>query len=221
MFYKCFILFIIYSILGWSLEVLLSLYEHKRFINRGFLIGPYCPIYGAGSILLTLLLTNYENNIIILFILSMVICGILEYFVSFILEKIFKLRWWDYTNMKFNINGRICLETLVIFGIFGILLIKITNPFLLNILNQFNSNFLVIIAIILMSIFIVDIIISSNIVFNIKTITRNTKKDSTEEISNAIKKFIHNNLFMYNRIVKAFPHLTIINKKKKKKKKEV
>ena len=107
MFYKCFILFIIYSILGWSLEVLLSLYEHKRFINRGFLIGPYCPIYGAGSILLTLLLTNYENNIIILFILSMVICGILEYFVSFILEKIFKLRWWDYTNMKFNINGRI------------------------------------------------------------------------------------------------------------------
>ncbi len=221
MFYKCFILFIIYSILGWSLEVLLSLYEHKRFVNRGFLIGPYCPIYGAGSILLTLLLTNYENNIIILFILSMVICGILEYFVSFILEKIFKLRWWDYTNMKFNINGRICLETLVIFGIFGILLIKITNPFLLNILNQFNSNFLVIIAIILMSIFIVDIIISSNIVFNIKTITRNTKKDSTEEISNAIKKFIHNNLFMYNRIVKAFPHLTIINKKKKKKKKEV
>lgn len=220
MFYKCFILFIIYSILGWSLEVLLSLYEHKRFINRGFLIGPYCPIYGAGSILLTLLLTNYENNIIILFILSMVICGILEYFVSFILEKIFKLRWWDYTNMKFNINGRICLETLVIFGIFGVLLIKITNPFLLNILNQFNSNFLVIIAIILMSIFIVDIIISSNIVFNIKTITRNTKKDSTEEISNAIKKFIHNNLFMYNRIVKAFPHLTIINKKKKKKKKK-
>lgn len=219
MFYKCFILFIIYSILGWSLEVLLSLYKHKRFINRGFLIGPYCPIYGAGSILLTLLLTNYENNIIILFILSMVICGILEYFVSFILEKIFKLRWWDYTNMKFNINGRICLETLVIFGIFGILLIKITNPFLLNILNQFNSNFLVIIAIILMSIFIVDIIISSNIVFNIKTITRNTKKDSTEEISNAIKKFIHNNIFMYNRIVKAFPHLTIINKKDKKKKK--
>lgn len=218
MFYTCFILFILYSIIGWLLEVLLSLYEHKRFINRGFLIGPYCPIYGAGSVLLTLLLSNHEDNIIVLFILSMVICAILEYFASYILEKIFKLRWWDYTNMKYNINGRICLETMVVFGIFGVILIKITNPFFLNILNHFNSNTLAIIAIILMSIFIIDIIISSNVVFNLKSITRNTSKDSTEEISKAIRKFIHNNLFMYNRIIKAFPHLTIISKKKKGKK---
>lgn len=218
MFYTCFILFILYSIIGWLLEVLLSLYEHKRFINRGFLIGPYCPIYGAGSVLLTLLLSNHEDNIIVLFILSMVICAILEYFASYILEKIFKLRWWDYTDMKYNINGRICLETMIVFGFFGVILIKITNPFFLNILNHFNSNTLTIIAIILMSIFIIDIIISSNVVFNLKSITRNTSKDSTEEISKAIRKFIHNNLFMYNRIIKAFPHLTIINKKKKGKK---
>ena len=218
MFYTCFILFILYSIIGWLLEVLLSLYEHKRFINRGFLIGPYCPIYGAGSVLLTLLLSNHEDNIIVLFILSMVICAILEYFASYILEKIFKLRWWDYTDMKYNINGRICLETMLVFGFFGVILIKITNPFFLNILNHFNSNTLAIIAIILMSIFIIDIIISSNVVFNLKSITRNTSKDSTEEISKAIRKFIHNNLFMYNRIIKAFPHLTIINKKKKGKK---
>lgn len=136
------------------------------------------------------------------------------------MEKIFKLRWWDYTNMKFNINGRICLETMVPFGIIGVIVVKYVNPFLLNLINKIDPHTLTIIVIILMSLFIIDILISCNVIFNLKTVTRNVTKDSTEEIKKAIHKFIHNNMFMYERIVKAFPNMSKIIKEQKEKAKK-
>ena len=220
MFYTCFILFILYSIIGWLLEVLLSLYEHKRFINRGFLIGPYCPIYGAGSVLLTLLLSNHEDNIIVLFILSMVICAILEYFASYILEKIFKLRWWDYTDMKYNINGRICLETMIPFGIFGLIIMYKVNPFFLNILSKIPPVPIYIIASILIIPFLIDNYISSKAILEIQTINKNIqkkmliKKDDTERITKLVREKIEKSTKILNRrIIHAFPHLQLLKRK--------
>lgn len=219
MFYTYFLLYFIYSIIGWFLEVGLAFYEHKKFVNRGFLIGPYCPIYGVGCLLLTILLSKYINEPGVIFAFSIFICATLEYLTSYLMEKIFKLRWWDYSNMKFNINGRICLETLIPFGIIGVLVVKYISPFLINTINSINFNVLVIINIIILSILITDILISFNVVFNLKNVTRNLSKDSTEEIKKAIYKFIHNNIFMYNRIVKAFPNMKkIINEQKKRNK---
>lgn len=219
MFYTYFLLYFIYSIIGWFLEVGLAFYEHKKFVNRGFLIGPYCPIYGVGCLLLTILLSKYINEPGVIFAFSIFICATLEYLTSYLMEKIFKLRWWDYSNMKFNINGRICLETLIPFGIIGVLVVKYISPFLINTVNLINFNVLVIINIIILSILITDILISFNVVFNLKNVTRNLNKDSTEEIKKAIYKFIHNNIFMYNRIVKAFPNMKkIINEQKKRNK---
>lgn len=219
MFYTYFLLYFIYSIIGWFLEVGLAFYEHKKFVNRGFLIGPYCPIYGVGCLLLTILLSKYINEPGVIFAFSIFICATLEYLTSYLMEKIFKLRWWDYSNMKFNINGRICLETLIPFGIIGVLVVKYISPFLINTVNLINFNVLVIINIIILSILITDILISFNVVFNLKNVTRNLNKDSTEDIKKAIYKFIHNNIFMYNRIVKAFPNMKkIINEQKKRNK---
>ncbi len=219
MFYTYFLLYFIYSIIGWFLEVGLAFYEHKKFVNRGFLIGPYCPIYGVGCLLLTILLSKYINEPGVIFAFSIFICATLEYLTSYLMEKIFKLRWWDYSNMKFNINGRICLETLIPFGIIGVLVVKYISPFFINMINSINFNFLIIINIIILSILITDILISFNVVFNLKNVTRNLNKDSTEEIKKAIYKFIHNNIFMYNRIVKAFPNMKkIINEQKKRNK---
>ena len=133
--YTYFLLYFIYSTIGWILEVGLAFYEHKKFINRGFLIGPYCPIYGVGCLLLTILLSKYINEPGVIFALSIFICATLEYLTSYLMEKIFKLRWWDYSNMKFNINGRICLETLIPFGIIGVLVVKYISPFLINTIN--------------------------------------------------------------------------------------
>lgn len=220
MYYTYFLLFIIYSIIGWMLELLFSIVELKRIVNRGFLIGPYCPIYGAGCLLLVILLSSYADDPIVLFALSVLICSVLEYVTSWLMEKIFKLRWWDYSNMRFNINGRICLETMVPFGIVGVIVVKYVNPFLLNLLGKLSFNSLSIIAIITMSLFIIDVFISFNVVFNLKTITRSITKDSTEEIKKAVHKFIHNNIFMYERIVKAFPNMSkIIQDQKEKTKK--
>ena len=210
MFYTYSILFFIYSFLGWFMEVILSFYNEHKFVNRGFLLGPCCPIYGFGSLLLYFLLKNYTNNFMVLFILTMFICSLLEYITSYFMEKIFKLRWWDYTNMKYNINGRICLETMTPFSIIGALTIKYVTPHHIKFINNFSLKIILIISIFLITIFIVDIIISLIIVFRLKLVAKD-KKDSTIDIKKAISKFIKNDLYVYERILKAFPNL---NKKK-------
>ena len=123
-----FALFMIYSVAGWICEELLQIIQNKKIADRGFLIGPYCPIYGCGVILITICLTPFENHPVGLFILTMVLCGVLEYATSFIMEKAFNARWWDYSNMRFNINGRICVPYSIFWGILAVFLIKIAKP---------------------------------------------------------------------------------------------
>ena len=100
-----FLLFLIYAVLGWCCEVVVAFYNHKKFINRGFLIGPYCPIYGIGVLLIISLLEDFTDSWLALFVLAMVLCMVLEYITSYLMEKIFNARWWDYSSKKFNING--------------------------------------------------------------------------------------------------------------------
>ena len=142
------LLFFLYSFLGWCLEVLCKLVSEKKFVNRGFLIGPYCPIYGYGAILMSVLLQKYLDDPFTLFIMIVLICSVLEYFTSFFLEKIFHTRWWDYSHNKFNINGRICLETMIPFGILGLAIIYVLNPFFYNLLSYIPQKITNIISII-------------------------------------------------------------------------
>ena len=114
------------------MEVVGKLIEKKKFINRGFLIGPYCPIYGTGAILITFLLKKYVPYPFALFVMAILVCGTLEYLTSYLMEKIYHARWWDYTNRKFNINGRVCLETLLPFGIAATLILCKLNPLLIS-----------------------------------------------------------------------------------------
>lgn len=106
---KYFLYFIIYSFLGWFMEVCVSLWNKHKFINRGFLIGPYCPIYGWGCLAIILVVGKDTSDILGVFLKAILICSLLEYFTSYFMEKIYNVRWWDYSNKKFNINGRICL----------------------------------------------------------------------------------------------------------------
>lgn len=220
MFGKYFLLFILYSFIGWIGEIILSLIVNKKFVNRGFLMGPYCPIYGSGCLLLIILLSKYADEPFALFASSMIVCSVLEYFTSWAMEVIFKMRWWDYTNEKFNINGRICLETMVPFGIIGVLVVCYVNPFLVSLIDKLPTIVFDLIVVILACIFFIDLVISSNVIFNFKEVVKDSRKDSTEDIKKYIKKKIHNNKHLYNRLVNAFPHLRkipIINKSKKKK----
>lgn len=181
------LLFFIYSFAGWFMESVGGILNVKKFVNRGFLIGPYCPVYGCGVILITILLQKYSTDIPALFFLSTLICGTLEYATSYYMEKCFNARWWDYTNRKFNINGRICLETLLPFGIGGTLILCYINPFIVKYINLIPINILNILSYGLVSIFIIDIIFSFVIINSFKDETYKLK-DNTEEVSNKVKE---------------------------------
>ncbi len=212
-FLKYFLLFFIYAILGWIMESASVSIQSKKLINRGFLIGPYCPIYGFGGLIITLYLTQYKSNIVTVFFLSIIICSILEYLTSYLMEKIFKARWWDYSEKKFNLNGRICGENAIAFGIVSIIVLYLLNPIIKILISKINSQILLIITIIGFIIFISDTIISCNIVAKLKDTTNAisaTTKDVTTDISKLVKKtLIERNKIFQIRLIKAFPNSTL------------
>ena len=215
-----FLLFMIYSVAGWIMEVTCKSFEAKKFINRGFMIGPYCPIYGWGAIFITILLKRYISDWIVLFFMSMITCGILEYLTSYVMEKLFHARWWDYSRRKYNINGRICLETLVPFGLLGLTIMYITNPIILNALQSIPGNILNVIAIVLFVIFIIDGIVSLKVVSNVRATSTKLNKeakamDNTEEITAKVKEILRNKSVLNRRLIDAYPNLQTVLKKKK------
>ena len=218
-----FLLFIVYSILGWIMEVICSLYNLKKFVNRGFLIGPYCPIYGCGAILITILLKKYLDDPITLFIMAILLCGVLEYLTSYVMEKIFHLRWWDYSDKKFNINGRVCLNTIIPFGILGTVIMYVTNPFILDKIELLSDKILNIVFYILLSIYMIDNIISLITIFKIKnttaTVSMENRQDNTEEITQKVREILlgKQRAFTQKRLINAYPKLQTIRIKVKEK----
>lgn len=204
LFCKYFLLFMIYSFFGWVMEMIVCSIYDKKVVNRGFLIGPYCPIYGCGCILIISLLFKYRSDPITLVIMAILICGLLEYFTSYIMEKLLKARWWDYSNKRFNINGRICLETLVAFGALALLLTYIINPFFVGIIDGFSNVLLIVLAMILLVIFIVDMSISLKVISGFKKVARSVNKDNTEEITKKVKELLLERNWLYKRLVGAF-----------------
>lgn len=115
------LLFFACSFLGWCMEVTCKLVQFGRFINRGFLLGPLCPIYGTGAVLMAYFLPLWTTQVESTFLLALVLCGTLEYITSWLMEKLFHARWWDYSQKRFNINGRVCASNLLAFGVMGVL----------------------------------------------------------------------------------------------------
>ena len=207
-FYFYFILFLIYSFIGWAMEVCVTFPKYKKFVNRGFMLGPYCPIYVYSSIIMILYLNHYKDNPLTVFLLAVVVCSFIEYMVSYFMEKIFKARWWDYSNRKFNINGRVCLNNAFFFGVLGTFLVYFANPFFEGLLLKINTNTLNIISLILLIIFTIDFIISMYASFKLKNSLSKIDKDSTEEIKEKIKEKIESK-FLNRRIFKAYPKYKI------------
>ena len=206
-FRNLFFLFMFYSIVGWILEIIYNIFEEHKFVNRGFLIGPYCPIYGFGCLMITVFLWNNTQDFVGVFLKSVFICSILEYFTSYILEKIFKYRWWDYSNKKYNINGRICLETMVPFGLGACLIAKVINPFLFKVFGFMNDTFSTVLFIVLLVTILIDTVFSITFVCKISKVQKNTKADSTEELKSKMIEFIKKGRKFYRRIFNSFPDL--------------
>lgn len=213
--FNIFLLFMIYSIIGYVVEIIsVSLTEKKIVLNRGFLIGPYLPIYGFGAIAIIIFLDKYKNDLLVLFIMGVVVCSLLEYLTSFIMEKIFKLRWWDYSDRKFNINGRVCLENGILFGLGGVLVVKIVNPFLQGVINLLPNLLANILAVVLLVIFIADIIESTYIILRLKiNISKYIHKDATRTVKEEVSKALHKNTTLTTRLLGAFPNIRHVTSK--------
>ena len=205
------ILFFIYSFIGWLNEVNISLFQRHKFINRGFLIGPILPIYGCGGVFMTLALTQFKDHPIAVFALGMMACSVLEYSTSYIMEKLFNNRWWDYSNMKFNINGRICLEFAAAFGLAGVLMIYIINPLVIPVIDLIPFNIKAITTLIAVIALVFDVFVSFGVIINLKNISNNIRSDSTEVISKKVKEILLTKNVIYKRLRDAFPDMQIKN----------
>ncbi len=210
-----FLLFFSYAILGYLVEIIFcSIHEKKIVVNRGFLIGPYLPIYGFGAIIIIYMLDRYKNDLVALFVMGAVICSIVEYFASLIMEKLFKIRWWDYSHMKLNLNGRICLSNSVLFGLGGLLIVEIINPAYIKVLTHLPNLWIYILGITFGLIFIIDFITSIVILVQLKLNSNMfMNKDATEEIRKKVKESLEKRPFFISSILRAFPKITLINDK--------
>lgn len=130
--YETLFLFFIYAFLGWCAEVSFHAVVTGKFINRGFLNGPICPVYGIGALLVLFLLESFQDNIFLLFLSSLVLTSVLEFLVGFLMEKLFHARWWDYSEEPFHLGPYICLKFSLMWGFACVFVVKFLHPLVLR-----------------------------------------------------------------------------------------
>lgn len=179
--------FMLYSFLGWVMESVFRSFCEKKIINTGFLIGPACPIYGLGSVILIAFMGGMQGKIIELFFMSVVVFTLWEYIVGVFLEKVFNTKYWDYSDHKINFQGRICLSNSIAWGFLGVGFINYIHPFIDSLVKNVPSNILHYIVYGSLAILIIDTIVTviktKNIKFKLKKV-----EELNEEIKQRIKE---------------------------------
>ena len=187
--------FIIYSFLGWVMESVVRSVIEKKIINTGFLRGPFCPIYGIGAIIMLIFLERFQSRPIMLFFIAITILTTWEYIVGVIKKKVFNTKYWDYSDQKFNFQGRICLTNSICWGILGVLFVKYLHPFIESVIMKIDTKLLyysiTIIAIVMVVDFITTVVKIKNIKITLEKIDKTNKeiKEKLKEIRK-IKKEI-------------------------------
>ena len=205
------VLYFVFSCLGWMMEVTLKYIQYHRFINRGFLIGPYCPIYGAGVVLVTVLVgglvgirggTPGE-----IFLAGFVICGALEYFISWYMEKAFHARWWDYSRKPMNLNGRIWIGNLILFGLASVVIVLWIDPIYFRIIAKCPPFWLHFAAVAITVLLATDLVVSHVLMDVVRKEIDAQKGDNTEEISQHVHELLRDRNLFIRRIHQAYPEL--------------
>lgn len=205
------LLFFFCSMLGWLMEVTCKLIQFHRFINRGFLIGPYCPIYGFGAVFVTWLLSPLKAYPVAVFALAMVVCGTLEYLTSYMMEKLFHARWWDYSQKRFNLNGRVCADTLIPFGLLGLALVYFIKPVFFGWLSPLSPGTLQTLCICLQTLLFCDALVSTLVLSRIRKTANLSGKDDTEAITRSIRETLARDSMLVRRALRAFPYAKLYN----------
>lgn len=182
-FYELLWIFIIYAFFGWCTEVSYAAVNRGIFVNRGFLNGPYCPIYGCGVVIVVAVLTPIKDNLIILFIGSFLLTSILEFITGFLLEKVFHNKWWDYSNLPFNIHGYVCLKFSIYWGMACVFIIDIVHPIIYKFITIIPHILGIVLVSIMMAVFITDVCITVATILKL-----NKRLKSMDEIAQKIHK---------------------------------
>lgn len=133
-FYFVMLSFFIYGFLGWCTEVVFAAVKEQHFVNRGFLNGPICPIYGLGVTSVVFFLSGFRENLVLLYIASVILVTVLEGITGYLMEKIFHARWWDYSNMPLNIGGYVCVLFSLVWGAACVLIVDFIHPLIMKLL---------------------------------------------------------------------------------------
>ena len=176
-------------------------------------MGPWCPIYGFGAVFISLLLSRRAEDPLAVFGLAILICGILEYSTSYMMEKIFHARWWDYSTKKFNLNGRVCAGTLLPFGLLGLLLVYAITPVMFSCFDLLSETMIQIICLSLSLLFLADITISTTTLVKIRVHAGKLDGDSTEKITNEVRSVLAEKSALVRRMMRAFPEARLYNGK--------
>ncbi len=181
--YQLILLFTIYSFVGWACETAYCSIPAKRFINRGFLNGPFCPVYGFGALLVIYPLEPLSDHIVLLFLCGMIITSLLEYLTAYILEVCFHTKWWDYSQKKFNIHGRVCLKNSLLFGVMSVLLVKLLHPWVQWLLTLLPDWLVPLVSFFLLVYFVTDSVVTVRSI-----LTLNGKMEKLQQAMQELKE---------------------------------
>lgn len=230
-FVELFLFFIVYSFSGWFYESLLCSITQKKPVNRGFLNGPLCPVYGFGALTCIFLMYQKIDNPVLLFVYGAFLSCMVEYITAVLLERLFNARWWDYSRRRFNIHGRVFLLGAVVFGLFAMILIKYIHPLIQSMIFNASAAMQINISAIIFIVFLADIYITVQHLLTlngrlqeIQAAINNfleqpakraeglksslmDKFEESEFYSLRIKTLLRLNRFQNTRIMRAFPGL--------------
>lgn len=191
--YEVIWIFMIYAVVGWCCEVAYAALNTGKFVNRGFLNGPYCPIYGCGVLVVVVTLVPLKDNLFILYVGSFLVTSLIEFITGFILEKAFHNKWWDYSNEPFNIKGYVCLKFSIIWGFGCTFIVLIVHPIIYGAIKLIPFVVGVVILSVIGVIFVVDcgITVATILKFNERLKLMNEIADKIHHISDEIGENIY------------------------------
>ena len=196
MLYDYLFYFVVYSFIGWCTEVSYAALDTGKFVNRGFLNGPYCPIYGCGVVIVVAILTPLKENLLILFAGSFLLTSVLEYITGYILEKVFHNKWWDYSDKPFNIKGYVCLKFSIYWGLACTFIMDIIHPIIYAAIRFIPFVLGVVLLSVIMCVFAADCIITVTTIlkFNKRLKIMDEMAASIHRLSDEIGENIYENV---------------------------
>lgn len=182
--YEILAYFFVYGVLGWCVEVAFAAVKEGRFVNRGFLNGPICPIYGVGVVSVIFSLQGFSESLLILYLASAVLVTFIEWLTGYVMDRIFHQKWWDYSGQPLNIGGYVCLPFSLIWGVFCVFIVKCFQPFVAHLIGYIPHIAGIVILVILSIAMIADLYVTASAILKL-----NKRLEAMEKIAAELREF--------------------------------